>query len=521
MLLLSPPAAKPGEPPAGIAGLAGALRQQGVTCPVADLGLEGMLYLLQNSSEPDARDRWARRAWKNREANLRALRSGDAYENGSRYRKAVLEIGRVLAMAGDDRVRVSLADYQDRRFSPTASADLLRMAGEPEASVYYPFFRSRLIDLLEQHAPRYIGLSINYLSQALSGFALIGLVRQLAPEVTVVAGGGLITSWMCSSRWSEPFSGLIDYCIAGPGEGPLLEVLGCDDGHEIEATGPDFSDLALDDYLSPGLVLPYSCSSGCYWNRCSFCPERAEGSRFRMKSPARVREEVGGLVTRYRPTLLHLLDNAVPPAVLATFSVDHPGVPWYGFARISEQLADLDFCRTLRASGCVMLKLGLESGSQRVLDRLDKGIDLQVAARVLANLRQVGIATYVYLLFGTPAEDESDAQQTLRFVCEHQRAITFVNLAIFNMPLDSSEAREVELEPFSGDDLALYTGFRHPRGWDRRRVRRFLDREFRRQPQIAVIIRRDPPQFTSNHAPLLVMNGLDSAERYSVTVGSS
>ncbi|MBE0586102.1 MAG: radical SAM protein, partial [Desulfofustis sp.] len=124
----------------------------------------------------------------------------------------------------------------------------------------------------------------------------------------------------------------------------------------------------------------------------------------------------------------------------------------------------------------------------------------------------VGIATYVYLLFGTPAEDESDARQTVRFVGEHHRAITFVNLAIFNMPLDSPEAREVEREPFSGDDLALYTGFRHPRGWDRRRVRRFLDREFRRQPQIAAIIRRDPPHFTSNHAPLLVMHGLDGAE---------
>lgn len=511
ILLMNPPISKPGEPPAGIASLAGTLRQHGITCQVADLGLEAMLYLLRNCPEPDACDRWPRRAWKNREANLQALRSGDSYKNGSRYRKAVHEIGRVLAMAGDDQVRVSLTDYQDGRFSPTASADLLRMAGEPENSVYYPFFRSRLIDLLERHAPRHVGISINYLSQALSGFALIGLVRQLAPGVTVVVGGGLITSWMSSSRWSEPFSGLIDQCIAGPGESSLLELLGCDGGCEAGPACPDFSGLPVNDYLSPGFVLPYSCSSGCYWNRCSFCPERAEGSRFRMKSPQQVREELEVVVTRYRPTLLHLLDNAVPPAVLASFSADRPGVPWYGFARISEQLADLDVCRTLRASGCVMLKLGLESGSQQVLDRLDKGIDLQVAARVLANLRQVGIATYVYLLFGTPAEDESDARQTLRFVCEQHRAITYLNLAIFNMPLDSPEAREVEREPFSGDDLALYTGFRHPRGWDRRRLRRFLDREFRRQPQIAEIIRHDPPQFTSNHAPLLVMNDLSGA----------
>jgi len=327
MLLLYPPIAKPCEPPTGIAGLAGVLRQHGVACQVADLGLEALFDLLWHCSEPDARDRWAHRAWKNREANLQAMRSGSTYANSSRYRKAVLELNRVLASAGDERMRVSLADYQDGRFSPTASSDLLRVAGEPEASVYYPFFRSRLTELLEQHAPRHVGISINYLSQALSGFALIGLLRQLAPEITVLAGGGLITSWMRSSRWSEPFYGLIDRCVAGPGEGPLLELLGCDAGCGAVQADPDFSDLPVNDYLSPGFVLPYGCSSGCFWNRCSFCPERAEGSRFQGKSPIQVREEVSRLVRRYQPRMLHFLDNAIPPAVLASFSPDHPGLP--------------------------------------------------------------------------------------------------------------------------------------------------------------------------------------------------
>ena len=57
---------------------------------------------------------------------------------------------------------------------------------------------------------------------------------------------------------------------------------------------------------------------------------------------------------------------------------DHPpGVPWYGFVRITRHLTDLDFCMALKRSGCVMLKLGLESGDQRVLDGLQKGINLE------------------------------------------------------------------------------------------------------------------------------------------------
>ena len=49
----------------------------------------------------------------------------------------------------------------------------------------------------------------------------------------------------------------------------------------------------------------------------------------------------------------------------------------------------------LRKSGCQLLKLGLESGSQLVLDGLHKGIDLALVEQVLAALHQAGIATYV------------------------------------------------------------------------------------------------------------------------------
>ena len=64
----------------------------------------------------------------------------------------------------------------------------------------------------------------------------------------------------------------------------------------------------------------------------------------------------------------------------------------------------------------------------------------------------------------------------------------------------SDEAAELPGESFSDGDLSLYRDFVHPRGWDRRAVRTFLDREFKRQPEIAAILRRDPLLFTSNHA---------------------
>ena len=189
--------------------------------------------------------------------------------------------------------------------------------------------------------------------------------------------------------------------------------------------------------------------------------------------------------------------------MLHALAENPPGVPWYGFARIDERLADPDFCRALKRSGCLMLKLGLESGDQGVLDRMGKGVDLGTAARVLSSLRRAGIAVYCYLLFGTPGETVLEARRTLEFVVRHREAIGFLNLAVFTMPLGAAEAGDYGTAPFFEGDLSLSTDFRHPHGWDRRQVRLFLEGEFKRHPAVAAIIRNDPPQFTSNHAPFL------------------
>jgi radical SAM superfamily enzyme YgiQ (UPF0313 family) len=170
---------------------------------------------------------------------------------------------------------------------------------------------------------------------------------------------------------------------------------------------------------------------------------------------------------------------------------------------VSRELQDPDFCRGLRGSGCGMLQLGLESGSDRVLEHMGKGITVQESARVLRCLHEAGIATYVYLLFGTPWETEREAQMTLDFTSAHAHVIDFLNVAIFNMPAAPEQNAAHAVRSFSDADLSLYIDFVHPEGWDRKSVRRFLDQRFKRTGAIASIIRSKPPLFGSNHAPFL------------------
>ncbi|MDH3867375.1 MAG: radical SAM protein [Desulfobulbaceae bacterium] len=503
MLLIYPPAAKPCEPPAGIAHLAGALRGNGLPCVLLDANLEGMLFLLAAAEQPH--DTWGRRAYRSLEANLSGLRNPSLYSNQDRYQRAVADVNRMLELVGlKKNITLSLANYQDAELSPLKSIDLIKAAEHPEENIFYGYFAERLQKLLAEERPGLLGFSLNYLSQAIPAFAMIGFVKQIAPALPVILGGGLVTSWLSNPTWVNPFGGFIDHLVPGPGEKWLIRLLGGQDN--LQHHSPDFASLPLGDYLAPGFILPYAASFGCYWNKCSFCPEPAEKNPYTSTPTGRVLHDIDLLVQQTQPDLIHFLDNAVSPTLLKALASRPVHVNWYGFARIHPALTDAGYCRALRESGCVMLKLGLESGNQDVLDSMHKGIDLAMVADTLTALKGAGIGTYVYLLFGTPSESIIEARQTLNFIADHADAITFLNLAIFNMPVCSPEAGTLEVTSFSEGDLSLYTGFVHPRGWSRQTIRRFLDREFKRHPSVAPILRRDPPHFTSNHAPFFSGN---------------
>jgi radical SAM superfamily enzyme YgiQ (UPF0313 family) len=446
-----------------------------------------------------AKDKWSTRAYRNINTNLCDLRNGPLYTSPDRYARAVSDLSRVLEKLDTPGVSITLANYQDADLSPLNSQDLIQAATRYQNNIFYPYFSKRLPTLLEQVTPSFVGFSLNYLSQALTTFAMIGFLKQIAPDLPIILGGGLVTSWLRNPSWKDPFTGLVDLLVAGPGEKPLLKLF--ESKTVFHHHAPSYEGLPVDKYLSPGLILPYAASSGCYWNRCSFCPEKAEDNPYQTLPVELVRQDLLELSARHAPSMVHFLDNAISPTLMKSLVTTPLNTPWYGFARINRLLSDLDFCKMLHSSGCVMLKLGVESGDQGVLDEMDKGIDIPTVSQVLHNLRQAGIATYVYLLFGTPSESLPEARRTMDFVIQHHNAISFMNLAIFNMPACSAETHIHSTTKFYEADLGLYTDFEHPRGWNRALIRRFLEQEFKRHPAIKPIILRDPPVFTSNHAP--------------------
>ncbi|MBI5017052.1 MAG: hypothetical protein HZB55_16395 [Deltaproteobacteria bacterium] len=529
--------------------LAGSLRAAGARVSVFDANLEvqealfapGRLgheaAVLAQSGAPAARVTSARRAALGTTRAVECLRDVRTYRDLGAYRAAVNrleEACRVLSRAGSSRL--SLSDLTVEGLSPLSSSDLGAVARDPSALPFADELAALVPRILEG-APRLIGVSAVYLSQALPAFALAGLLRRAGYGGRLVLGGGVVSSWAPRLGPQSVLFEAWDALVAGPGEEALGALLGHGDPRDASgvlapalgvwnapATGgrapvwfePDPKGLPWDRYLSPGPVLPLATSRGCYWGRCAFCPEATEGRQgFQTMRAGALRDAVLRARDTHGFRWVHLTDDAVPPGTLRTLArgLQGEGVRWYGFARLEAALLDPAFSEELAAGGCAMLQLGVETASQRLLDGLGKGTRIADVGAMLRNVARAGIRTYVYLLFGIPTETAEEARTTGDWAVRHADAVTFLNLALLNLPRGSELERDparyglTELHASSGSrDLSLYRSYASEGGGSRRDLRRVLA-AVRARPEIRRILARTPPGFTSNHAAFAPLDG--------------
>lgn len=508
IILVYPPVARPSEPPLGLATVAGVLKRAGVVYQVLDLNAEAFHILLSHDfPSPRPTDRFSKRSIARVQEYADELRSPDILNEPRRYASAISHILRALWLrtAGSGGPRFTLTDFRHPKFSPLSTQDLLCMASERSMGPVGKRLEHRLIQCLLSSKARCLGISIQYLSQALPAMALAGAVKEAAPQVKIVVGGALVTSWAKLGRLPR-LKPWIDLIVPGDDLSPLGVILGMEtQSLHGDAHLPEFQGFPWEYYLSPQRVVPMFTSRGCYWGRCSFCPEADGGKNFRSMPPELIPATMGQIARETQAQWIHITDNGIPPKSLVSLAKSGTGVKWFGFARFESILSREEMARDLYRSGCRMLQLGLESGSASILEMLGKGTNLEAVSSILANLHRANIATYVYVLFGVPGETHEDARRTLNFIVDNAPWIDYLHCSILNLPRQGKLKVALELADLGtkeAQDLSLYVGFRSRKGMDRKAARLFLQKEFSKDPVISEILRRDPPAFTSAHAAL-------------------
>ncbi len=227
VLLLQPPALKPAEPPLSLAILLAHLRARGLTATAIDANLGAYLFLLDGerlaARAGDAVETSLRRALRHRTPSLSLLRSAAATQNFARYNTAVRYLNRLLALwvGRNEDERLTLGDYQHTGLSPFKPDDLELVAKGTADTLFAAYFRDELLPQIVAEKPRVIAISINYLHQTLPAFELAGLLRRALPDVRLVAGGGLVTSWQEPLRRLDLRLSPFDHLVFGPGETAL------------------------------------------------------------------------------------------------------------------------------------------------------------------------------------------------------------------------------------------------------------------------------------------------------------
>ena len=165
------------------------------------------------------------------------------------------------------------------------------------------------------------------------------------------------------------------------------------------------------------MVTSRGCPSGC-----CFCASSAMwGPRVRMASPKRIIEEIDYLVERYGVRFIWFFDDVFThrrdrvEKICNLLRQHQPKIRWFCEARVND--LDRDLVSVMHDAGCRRLGLGIESGSERVLETaVKKGVDLDRARSILEWCDELGIIAHPFFVLSLPGEELEDAKRTMAFI---------------------------------------------------------------------------------------------------------
>ena len=526
LVIVSPPPTKPCEPGLSGAAAASRLRALGLDAHWIDASIAWFGHAMR----PDALERCLEQAGPDAplaayQDALRVARGAShplkrpaTYTDRRRYSSAANVLLNALRLASEPWPGVSLrpSEIEIQGLHPARSDDLLRFAQQP--GPYDAYLEGVLLPQIQQLSPSHVGISLTFYQQGFAACRLAALLAERMPGVTRILAGPLVDCWAAAGNPTDtaPFQ-LFHRVLPLPRSDDLAGL-----ARELGAPAPpvsapltvDLSEADWHAYTSPQPVVPAAIGRGCYWRRCTFCPDHLHPAYQPCGTDA-LEGWLHTVAARFpRGAMLHLTDSALTPKHLLHIAgiIQRDALPlrWHGFVRMERAFADPDVARQLAAGGAALLQWGMESASPALLERLDKGVGPEQARAVLRACSDAGIKNHVYLLFGQPGETDTERDETLDFVTAEAAHIHDLNNALLNLPRGSILHREAErygiteVSPFStSTDLSLYDDFRCGDSHPRIEARRWLGRRFFKSDAVRGIQGGLKGPFGANHSCFL------------------
>lgn len=412
--------------PQGIARIKGFLQEYGWAVKTVDANLENQFKLLYDQYFDTLKRFIPRERWGNiynigndvwREHMMAHINRYQAdVDSNTRYVELVkILVDRIFYRSIDDMEATELSRILDK---------------------FYEKLETYFLELLEKERPDVLGLSVYRDTLAASLFAF-KLTRRQYPHIKTVMGGGVFAIQLPVGspnleNFLEKTRGYIDAIIVGEGEGLMLKYLqgklpethrlftqkDLGDGVKVGFAPVemfDFSDFDPRSYNYQGA----QASAGCP-HRCSFCNAASFYGEYREKPAQQTVKEMLAMYKKYGVQLFFMLDSLLNPIIMDLsheFIKNDFALYWDGYFRVDGSI-DMEKAILWRRGGFYRARIGVETGSQKVLDLMGKGITLDQIRNTISCLAYAGIKTTAYIVIGHPGETEADFRKTLDLIEE-------------------------------------------------------------------------------------------------------
>jgi hypothetical protein len=239
------------------------------------------------------------------------------------------------------------------------------------------------------------------------------------------------------------------------------EVLPAEDINALPT--PCFDGLPLNLYLNPEPVLPILSSRGCYWGKCTFCSDIVcYRWHYQSRDANKVVDDMQELSQKHGVTHFAFSDEAISPSSISKLSDElikrGMKVRCSTCVRLERQFTP-ELCHKMFKAGFRLLRFGLESGCNRILNLMEKGITKETAAEVCRNAYDAGIWDHLNVVIGFPTESRAEAQETIDFLLTNKNIIHSFKISSFVLAKGAAVMKCPERYGISGIDAGPDTDF--------------------------------------------------------------
>ncbi|MCX6232000.1 MAG: radical SAM protein [Bacteroidetes bacterium] len=316
-----------------------------------------------------------------------------------------------------------------------------------------------LNNAIQEFQPKVIGFTIPFPGNLLMALKSAEFIRKNYPQIKIVIGGGFVSTELRELNEPKLFD-LVDFVCLDDGElclelvlehiinanPELARTFTLENGNVVynnntkrkdiahkDCGTPDFEGLPLQDYISVtettnpmhnlwsnGRWNKMALAHGCYWHRCSFCDVSLDYiKRYSAADAGILCDRIEAIIKQTAHHGFHFVDEAASPVLLRKLAEEilhrKLSLSWWTNIRFESGFT-AELCELLAKSGCIAVSGGLEVASDRLLDKMEKGVSIEQVSKVTASFQQAGIMIHAYLMYGFPTQTAQETIDSLEIV---------------------------------------------------------------------------------------------------------